>query len=252
MKGQTFKKLINKASRQLSYYSPDILTGVGIAGVAITAYLSAKAAVEVVRVTDNQRTDKKEKTKLIIKSFSPAVVSGIVTASSLYFANDINRKQQASIMSAYLLTNNLLKEYKDSATNDILKTVSKKNYSDEDIIEPEIPSTGDKILFYEEYSGRYFWSTRDQMDLAEMRLNEKFCMDGQVNLNDFYKLLGLNTTDAGSVMGWSDSDVMRYGVNPIEFEYIPVWELPGKDVAINREVLMIIYPWPPICAYEDI
>lgn len=237
-------------------YGCDILTGLGSAGVILTAASSAYAAYKSILELSNDeihKTSIKTKAKIIIKNYIPTAILAGSSMACIIGANKLSRKKQAALMSAYILSETALSDLRNRCGNDIRAEIAKDNYSEDSIIEAEpISQYGNKLLFYEEFSGRYFRSTYEHVELAEKKLSDKLADTGYASLNDYYNFLGINETANGNIMGWSDTDVMHYGVDPIHFEYLPIWELPGTDIAANNEVQMIIFPWPPIIGYEDI
>jgi hypothetical protein len=85
-----------------------------------------------------------------------------------------------------------------------------------------------EILFCEKFTGkeRYFFSTISKVLLAEHHLCRNFALTGQVSLNDFYNLLGLDlvpTKDIlvnGESMGWScDQEIMWIDFHHEQFTY---------------------------------
>ena len=88
-----------------------ILTGVGVVGVVSTAVLAATSTPKalqlleekerVVKETYGEELTNFEKVIAVTPAYIPAVLSGLATASCILGANHINKKQQASLMSAY-------------------------------------------------------------------------------------------------------------------------------------------------------
>ena len=62
------------------------------------------------------------------------------------------------------------------------------------------------MMFFDEYSGRFFESTIEQVVIAEYSLNRNFTQRGYAYLNEFYEFLGLEKTDFGQTVGWVIED----------------------------------------------
>ena len=62
------------------------------------------------------------------------------------------------------------------------------------------------MVFFDEYSGRFFESTIEQVVIAEYSLNRNFTQRGYAYLNEFYEFLGLEKTDFGQTVGWVIED----------------------------------------------
>ena len=116
-------KLSQKVGRALKKASPTILTCIGAVGVVATAVLAVKAtpkALEMVRADSRKNHDgdphaatKVEVVKSCWKCYIPAAVTGAATIACIFGANTLNRRQQASLASAYALVNRSFMEYKN-------------------------------------------------------------------------------------------------------------------------------------------
>ena len=140
------------------------------------------------------------------------------TIACIFGANILNKRKQASLASAYALINSSYKEYKsklkelygEEAHNNIVDSIAVEKCSEVHISDvnlasvcsQEIESDTEPRLFYDEYSGRYFETTIEKVLLAEYHLNREYILRGFASLNDFYRLLGLETTDYGETVGW--------------------------------------------------
>ena len=65
------------------------------------------------------------------------------------------------------------------------------------------PKKSDDILFYDVWSGRYFYSDRNKVDRAVNELNSIFLQADQVCLNDFYDSINLDRNQFGYICGWN-------------------------------------------------
>ena len=65
---------------------------------------------------------------------------------------------------------------------------------------------GGPILFYDEFSKRYFEKTIEQVMSAEYHINRNFILGGIVTVNDFYDFLGLDNIDGGDDLIWIPCD----------------------------------------------
>jgi hypothetical protein len=109
-------------------------------------------------------------------------------------------------MSAYALLDNSYKEYKEKVSElygegadaQVREEIAKDHYELD-----KYPMEDDKVLFYEEYSRQYFESTMADVIKAEYLLNRNLMYHGYANLNEFYDLLKLPTTDYGDILGWN-------------------------------------------------
>lgn len=108
-------KLDHKIGRSLKKASPTILTCIGAAGVVATAVLAVKAtpkADSLIKADSRRNHDgdpyaatKLEAVKSCWKCYIPAAATGVATIICIFGANTLNKKQQASLASAYALVN---------------------------------------------------------------------------------------------------------------------------------------------------
>ena len=214
-----------KFQRWLTQNSSTILTCMGAAGVIATAVLTGRATIKAVRIVDEIEVhSKKEIVKAAWKEYIPAAGVGIATIACIFGANTLNKKQQAALMSAYALLDQTYK-------------IAEEKVSD------ICPADG-KLLFYEPNYGQGFERTMLEVQDAEYRLNQKFAVEGEASLNDFFELLDLNKTDTGDLIGWSQEMAWdNYNYQWIEFEH----EL--KKTEVGREYYQINMPFPPTFGY---
>lgn len=204
--------LLNMTKKFLDRNAPTILTCAAGVGVIATTALAVKATPKVLSLIEQAKEEKGEElTKLeVVKVagpvYMPTIITGVSTLACIFGVNALNKKQQASVISAYALLENSYKEYKkkaeemygEDANENIAKEIAKDKYE-----EKHISVANGKELFYDEFSGRYFESTMVDVLSAEYELNRMLAIECGVFLNDFYELLGLETTDYGNYLGWS-------------------------------------------------
>lgn len=220
------KNAMNNTLLYLKHNSATVLTCVGAVGVVATSVLTAKAtikAVELVNEAECEKNDNLTKSEIIKTSgmcYIPAVVVGFSTLACIFGANVLNKRQQASLISAYTLIDNSFREYKnklkelygEEAHNNIVDALMVEKAQQIDIYAQGFLSssnlaiedgTSEPRLFYDEYSNRYFESTVERVMNAEYHLNRNYILGGSVPLNMLYEFLGLEQTDYGDSVGWS-------------------------------------------------
>ena len=222
--------------------SSTILTCMGAAGVIATAVLTGRATIKAVRIVDEKEAlSAKEIVKTVWKEYIPAAGIGITTIACIFGANALNKRQQAALMSAYALLDQTYKEYK-SKVKDVLGEEAEQKVENaiaEEKVSDICPEEG-KLLFYEPNYGQGFERTMLEVQDAEYRLNQKFAVEGEASLNDFFELLGLNKTDTGDLIGWSQEMAWdNYNYQWIEFEHAL------KKTEGGREYYQINMPFPP-------
>lgn len=209
-------KLLNASKMFVKKNGSTILTCVGSAGVVVTSIMAVKATPKAMMLLDDARKEKGddltkfEKVMVAGPAYIPAVVVGVSTIVCIFGANALNKRQQVALMSAYALLDNSYKEYKSKvvdlygkeADSRVREEIAKDKYTGDDK-----PIDNDNVLFYDEFSGRYFESTTADVLKAEYEINKKISGCGRAHLNDFYHALGLDPTEYGGYLGWSASDL---------------------------------------------
>lgn len=246
-------------------HSATILTGLGTIGVVVTTALAIKATTKAVQIIEDSKEEKGEEltkseiVKKVGKIYIPTVLSGAATIGCIVGANVLNKKQQASLVSAYALVENSYKEYKnklkelygEEAHQEIVEALAIEKADDIYIHSECLCSNCDLALeehnskpklFYDEYGKRYFEATIEQVITAEYHLNRNYILRGFSVLNEFYEFLGLEPTKYGSVLGWAPLDDGMYW---IDFNHHKVVLEDG------RECYIIEMPFAPSANYDE-
>lgn len=204
-----------------------ILTCLGGVGVVATAILAAKETPKALRMLEEAEEEKGEDlTKIEIVSvaapaYIPAALTCVTTLVCIFGANILNKRQQASLMSAYALLDNSYKEYKtkvkdiygEDADDRVNEAIAKDNYDD-----AEIEEEGDQCLFWDSFSKRYFNSTIEKVQQAEYEMNRDLTLADCVSVNQFYEYLDMPLIENGDDYGWSaEACFAFYGHSWIEF-----------------------------------
>ena len=231
---------------------PIIFTIAGTVGVGVTGYLAHKGTKKADKVIESLPEEEKpensvEEFKKTWKCYIPSMVSGGVTVGLIIAGHVLSAKEIAALTAtcAYLTKNRdkLEDKLRDAIGEEKYNEIKKKLAGEElhkittldgpgvSVEDTGIGSEHDRILCFEGYSGRWFWSTIDAVNKAEERLNEKFGAEDYVCLNDFYELLHIERTHFGYEFGWVNNP--DYYDGPINFTNTKVfYEEKGCDVYI--------------------
>ncbi len=220
-----------KAILTFKKHSPEILTGVGIAGMLTTTVLAVKATPEAMRRIEKKKRDEDHKTLTAVqtvqaswKCYIPAAVTGVMSTACLIGASTLNGRRNAALATAYSLSETALHEYRDK----VVETIGEKKEEairesiDKDRVERNPPSQEilmaegcGKALCYDATFGRYFYSDVETLRHAANKLNRQMNVMSEpyVSLNEFYMEINLPTVDAGDALGWN----MYRGAIELEF-----------------------------------
>lgn len=238
MKKPDVTKLLKGVKATLTKRSPEILTGIGVAGMVTTVVLAVKAtpkAMELINeAEENGRLELEEAgkydddhidalvtevrkplnvVKVAWKPYIPAAVTGVVSIACIVGASSVNAKRNATLAAAYQLSTTAFNEYRDKVVETIgekkEKTVRDKVAKEKIDKNPPAGSTiimtgKGNTLIYDSHSDRYFRSDIDKIKNAVINLNERMINGSEmsISLNEFYDEIGLKHTDTGNVLGW--------------------------------------------------
>lgn len=200
-------------------HSPEILTGIGIAGMITTAVIAVKATPKALALIEEKKEEQNtekltavETIKTAWRCYIPSAVTGTLSTLCLIGASSSNARRNAALATAYTLSESAFKEYKDKVIETIgeKKEQSVKDSIAKDIIEKNPVSKNEVIitnkgdtLCYDAISGRYFKSDIEKLKKAENVLNKIMLNEMAVSLNDFYYEIGLDGIGIGDKIGWN-------------------------------------------------
>lgn len=209
--------LLRKSKVFLDRNAPTILTCLGGAGVVATTVMAVKATPKALELLEHAEEEKGEElTKLeVVKvagpTYIPSILIGVTTIACIFSANMLNKRHQAAITSAYALLDNSYKQYKgkvkelygEEADTRVREELAKDKYE-----ETEIETEDGKLLFYDQFSERYFNATMETVLNAEYEINKKITQYGGAYLNEFYEFLDIPPVEYGNTLGWSTGGLM--------------------------------------------
>ena len=110
--------LLSKSKLFLKKNTSTILTCVGATGVIATTVMAVQATPKALTLIKEEETikggdlTKLEKVKVAGPTYIPAAVTGVATIACIFGANVLNKRYQASLISAYALLDTSFKDYK--------------------------------------------------------------------------------------------------------------------------------------------
>ena len=223
-----------------------VLGGVGVVATAVTAVKATPKAINLIEVYEEQKGEDLttlEKVRVAGPHYIPAILIGAGTIACIFGANVLNKRNQASLMSAYALIDNSYKEYKkkvaelygEETHKEVVSSIAKDKYTD------DIRVGDNKMLFYDEFSHRYFESTLEDVIKAEYNTNRKLQCNGGVYLNEYYEFLELEPIPGGTELGWSSGILeSHYLAEQIAFDH---WKVVLED---GLECCIITLRYEPV------
>lgn len=219
MDKNSVSKIIRSVRRSMKKHSPEILTGIGIAGMATTTVMAVRVTPKALMLIENKKDEYETDTLSTIEMvktawtcYIPSAIVGGVSIFCLIGASSTNLRRNAALATAYTLSESALKEYQekvvetigDKKERDIRDSIAKDEVEQNPVVQKEIIITekGDTLCF-DTLSGRYFKSNRDQINKAVNELNRRMRDDMFISLNEFYYEIGMDGTKLGDVLGWN-------------------------------------------------
>lgn len=212
-------QLMRVAKTSITKHSPEILTGIGIAGMITTTVLAVKATPKAIRLIEEAKEEKgedltkAETVKTCWKAYIPAAAICITSTACLIGASSVSIRRNAMLATAYKLSETAFSEYKEKVVETIgdeKEKIVREKVSEERI--KKNPITKNEVImtdygdtqFYETLSGRYFKSDIEEIKKVVNYLNKDMLQDmfGTISLNEFYDELELERIDLGDELGW--------------------------------------------------
>lgn len=224
---------LNSIKIAASKHSPEILTGLGIAGMITTTVLAVKATPKALVLIEGKKKELElypadkltpvETVKATWKCYIPATVTGIASVTCLIGASSVNSRRNAALATAYNLSTTALTEYKEKVIETIgekkEQTVRDKVAEERIKKEPVNPSAiivsgNGNTRCFDTITKRRFTSDIEAIKKIVNELNRRM-INGEdyISLNDFYYELGLDGSSIGDELGWNVSD----GLIELEF-----------------------------------
>jgi len=243
--------------------SPEILTGIGIAGMITTTVLAVKATPKALELIESEKESKKEYpddkpglnavevVKAAWKPYIPAAVTGVVSVACLIGASSVSARRNAALATAYQLSTNALTEYKDKVVETIgekkekgiREKIAQDKVTQNPVSKSEVVITGaGDVLFLEPVSMRYFTSDIESVRKIINDINYRMTcgMEEYISLSEFYDEIGLTHTSNSDEIGWN-----LYKDGQIGIDFHPTVAEDGKPC------LMLDYRVEPRYKYMD-
>lgn len=216
-------KLFKDVQTVLSKHSPELLTGIGIAGMITTTVLAVRATPKALKLVENKQEelypDSTEKltpvevVKTTWRCYIPAAVTGVTSVACLIGASSVNARRNAALATAYNLSATALTEYKEK----VVETIGEKK---EQVIRDKIaeerlknePVNNSSIIVsgngttrcFDTITKRRFISDIETLRRIENELNKRM-INGEdyISLNEFYYEVGMDGSSIGDDLGWN-------------------------------------------------
>ena len=229
MNKKEIKKFISDMGIRLNRRSPEILAGIGIAGMLTTVVLAVKATPKALTLIDeasnekNADLTKSEVVKVAWKPYVPAIVTAVMSTTCMIGSVHIGCRRIAALSTAYKLTETAFSEYKEKVVETIgekkektiQEKVAKEKLEKNPVTKSNVIVTGKgSTLCLDAAFNQYFQSDYEAIRKAVNDVNYQMLGCNYVSLNDFYDALGVDRIPIGDEVGWN---MTKEGKVEIEF-----------------------------------
>ena len=177
----------------------------------------------------------------VAKIYAPSVILCASSLGCLLASNNILKKRNAALSAAYMTVDKSFKEYRrrvaerfgDEVEKEIRYNIKAKEIVTVDEEGNEVKETvkvmegADNPTTYSDYA-RFFdescpaWQNDREYNLTFLKAHQQYANDllkaqGRLFLNDVYKMLGIDITKAGQVVGWIYDPDCPVGDNFVDF-----------------------------------
>lgn len=248
-------KMFKTVTDTLTKYSPEILTGLGVAGMIGCTILAVKATPKAIKLIDDKKKEKGvekltpvETVKAAWKPYIPAMAVGVTSAACIIGASATNYRRNAALTAAYTLSETAFTEYREKVIEtigeekekEVKSKIAKDRVEKNPVSHNTVIVTGSgNTLCLDETSGRYFYSDKNYIEKVQNTLNQRMLFDicGYVSLNEFYDELDIDHLDIGDKIGWNTSHMIDIHID-------------GGISDDGRPCLVIMHNNPPKYEYD--
>lgn len=212
-------KVVNDVRRALIRHSPEILTGIGVAGMVTTTVLAVRATPKALRLIEEKKKEQGvdkltpvETIKTAWKCYIPSAAIGGASVMCLIGANSVNLRRNAALATAYAISESTLKDYQKKVIEEIGEkkekavrdAIAKDKIEEHPVTKQEVIITerGDTLCF-DLLSKRYFKSDINDLKKIANELNRRMRDEMYISVNEFYSEVGLEETGFGYDLGWN-------------------------------------------------
>lgn len=250
----SLSRSLRKTGLKVQKHSPEILTGLGIAGFVSSVFMVAKAAPKAEKLKEEIRSEmeadgftekeiKVQEVKDMVPIFLPTAIMCVASTACIIGANRIGAKRQATLAAAYAISEGRFKEYQEKVIEKLgeRKEQTIRDEICKDEIEKNPPKESDlildedEILCYDKVIGRYFKSDVNAIRKAETIINRRLISEMYISLNEFYDELDLEHVEIGDDLGWTVDEIFEISFSSqltanntpclvISYDYVPKFD----------------------------
>ena len=194
--------------------SPEILTGIGVAGMGVSVIFAVRATPKAVKAIEEIPKEEQKPLTVVKKTWKyyvPAAVSFVVGASCVISATCTNYHIKAALAAACSVTENTMKDYKGAVKEVVgdrteekieerakVRAAERHEFQDGKTYE----LTGTESAVFDPWTGKDFPYDIDKLKRAIEDISYRLQTERYLTLNDFYDQAELPLIKGGGVLGW--------------------------------------------------
>lgn len=256
---RSISKVFDDIGKYAQIHKPEILQGIGIGGMLVGSLWVGYSTVKAVRLVDKEleKTGKDELTaeeyvKTCWKVYVPPVIIDTVSAVCLIESLKESNKRNAALTTAYTLSENAMRLYKDK----VIETIGEKKeeeirdkVADEQLKQAQVsPNVVNmvgpgEILCYEPITKQTFITSINKPQRIANELNADM-ISGQdyMGVNDLCNAFGIKSDPNFDDVGWNVIKNGRRGLISVSFGHM----------IEDKGALVLCYDNPPYTHYRDL
>ncbi len=173
---------------------------VGLVGTAVLVAIETPKAMEDMEASKGDGDTKLETGLVVARDYIPAIATAAATMACIISSTILDKKQQATILSAYASCNELFKNYRE-------QVIERHGEEEDEEIYQKIVGHSSvwhqtgvdypdiMALWYEPYTKNYIKAYEREILHAEYHINRNFMLGGYISVADWAMMLGISEND---------------------------------------------------------
>lgn len=225
--------LVSKQVGQFAtQHSTTILTITATVGVCTTAIMASNSTLKAQRVieeleyTSEEKPTRMQKFKVAFPKYIPPAIMAAATITCILGAHKIHLQREAALAAAYTLMDSRYKEYREKVISELGEKKERK--IQDDMAQKKVNTTYDpenglnlirtrfgNVLFMDSFTGRYFTSSYEHIEKAQIHITKMAQLNHSASLNDLFDFLEIPTTKHCDLIGWNIFTISDDSLHPV-------------------------------------
>lgn len=204
---------LNNAKKLLSRNASDLFLVGGVGCILAGGLLAIRQTPKAIKLAEEKKDELYiEKFKSVAPLYIPSVLLTGLGIAQIVCARNITNNKLAAMATAYTVSESAFRTYRTKVRDivdpekyeEIKREVASDKLKNDPIRGKEVIMTDrGNILMYDNMSGRYLRSSREEIDRAVNLINKRLRNDMTIQLNEFYSEIGLDVVKVGCELGWN-------------------------------------------------